>query len=67
MEKEIKDKVDEAKLEVGSREYPSPSWLGWIVAYVPELIATVEASFIAIDAAKLFMEKAEKERDEPTN
>ena len=39
---EIKDKVDEAKLEVGSREYPSLSWLGWVVAYVPELIAAVE-------------------------
>ena len=29
-----------------------------------ELITALEASFIAIDAAKLFMGKAEKERDE---
>lgn len=39
---EIKDSVDEAKLEVGSREYPSLSWLGWIVANVPLLITAVE-------------------------
>ena len=31
---------------------------------IDELIEAVEASFIAVDAAKLFMEKAEKERDE---
>ena len=31
---------------------------------IPELIAAVEASFIAIDAAILFMEKAEKGRGE---
>ena len=55
----IKEDVDKAKLEVGSREYPSISaryteaegyagssseaWLGWVAGNVPLLIAALEA------------------------
>jgi len=53
----IKNDVDQAKLEVGSKEYPSLSWCAWVVENVPLLITAYEQAQAELAEAKVEHDK----------